>query len=73
MPSAKATGAEESAPGDNHTRGAWTLACVLTAVDTVCYLLHQHEVRELPWGVTPDGLKGLYVEDHNVALVVSPQ
>ncbi|CAM9381701.1 unnamed protein product [Ectocarpus sp. 4 AP-2014] len=43
--SARATAVvtEESAQGGTDTRGAWTLACVLTAVDVVCYFLHQRE------------------------------
>lgn len=39
---------EESAPGGTYTRGAWTLAFVLSAVDVVCYFLHQHEVSKPP-------------------------
>eukprot|EP00752_Nemacystus_decipiens_P017569 g15744.t1 len=42
-PSARAMIPEESTPGGTHSRGAWTLAFVLSAVDVVCYFLHQHE------------------------------
>ena len=47
-PSARTMIPEESAPGGTYSRGAWTLAFVLSAVDVVCYFLHQHEVRKPP-------------------------
>ncbi|CAM9347104.1 unnamed protein product [Pylaiella littoralis] len=43
VPTARAIGAKESESGETHIRGAWTLACVLTAVDVVCYFIHQRE------------------------------
>ncbi|CAN0143548.1 unnamed protein product [Scytosiphon promiscuus] len=42
-PSARAIDVDESKHGDMPSRGGWALACVLMAVDVVCYFLHQHE------------------------------
>eukprot|EP00903_Cladosiphon_okamuranus_P019625 g18047.t1 len=42
-PSARSMIPEGSTPGGTSSRGAWTLAFVLSVIDVVCYFLHQRE------------------------------